>query len=262
MVLERLVSIRDALKRPWWMFLIGGVISVTCLFISYFVFQSSVGMFSSLLVTISMTPFMLNLAMYQEAKEEQEHDFTEMNLLQRHKDIIKIYTVFFAGMILSLSILFMILPSSISQKLFQDQVNEINAIRGNFISYETFGKILTNNLGVLFLSFIFSFVFGAGAVFILSWNATVLATAIGMSAKGIGGIKALPMATLMFFPHGSLEILAYFIGGIAGGLVSALITRRHSRNFWFIIKDSSLLMLASVALLITAGLIEAIEIGL
>jgi hypothetical protein len=259
MVLERLVSIKDALKRPWWMFVIGGVISVTCLFISYFVFQGSIGLLSSLLVTIAMTPFMLGLSRYDEAKEEQEKNFSEMNFIERHRDIIKIYTSFFAGMILSLSILYMILPEPFSQKLFQDQENEINAIRGKFFSLETFEKIITNNLGVLFLSFLFSFVFGAGAVFILSWNATVLATAIGMSAKNIGGIKALPMATLMFFPHGSLEILAYFIGGIAGGLVSVVITRRHSKNFWFIVKDSTLLMLGSVILLIAAGMIETIE---
>jgi uncharacterized membrane protein SpoIIM required for sporulation len=209
-----------------------------------------------------MTPFMLNLTMYHEAKEEQEKDFSEMNFIQRHKDVLKIYTAFFAGMILSLSILYIVLPENISQKLFQDQVKEINTIRGSFASFETFGKILTNNLGVLFLSFLFSFIFGAGAVFILSWNATVLATAIGISSEAIGGIKALPMATLMFFPHGSLEILAYFIGGIAGGLVSAVITRRHSKNFWFIIKDGSLLMLISVAILLGAAVIETVEMAL
>jgi len=262
MVLERLVSIRDALRNPWWMFLTGGIVSVVCLFISYLVFQTSVGLISSLFVTIAMTPFMIRLTIYDETKEEEEVNFGEMNFLQRHKDIIKIYSAFFAGMILSLSLLYLSLPENFSQKIFQDQTNEIYSIRGNFISFETFEKIVTNNIGVLFLSFLFSFIFGAGAIFILSWNATVLATAIGMVAKGYGGIKGLPVATLMFFPHGSLEILAYFIGGIAGGLVSAVISKRHSKNFWFVIKDGSLLLMISVVLLIAAGIIETVTIQL
>jgi len=155
MVLEQLISIKDAIRNPWWMFVIGGVVSVTCLFITYFVFRASLGLISSLLVTIAMTPFMLALARYHEEREEQEKDFSELNFFQRHNNIIKIYTAFFTGMILCLTILYMVLPQSSSQELFQDQENEISAIRGSFVTFETFGKIITNNLGVLFLSFTF-----------------------------------------------------------------------------------------------------------
>lgn len=260
MVLERLLSIKTAVRQPVWMFLIGGIVSITCLFISFLIFETSVGMFTTFLITFAMTPFMLNLVRRQEDMGENLKEIRKLNILQRHKDILKVYSAFFAGMILSLSIVYLILPTNMVETLFQDQINEINLIRGNFLFFDTFQQILVNNIGVLLLSFLFSLIFGAGAVFILAWNASVLSAAIGMAAKSIGGFKGLPLAVLMFFPHGSLEILAYFIGGIAGGLISAAITRRRSPKFFFIVKDSFQLFGVSILLLVLAGLIEGIEL--
>jgi hypothetical protein len=262
MVLEKLVSIKTAIREPKWMFVIGAIVSVICLFISFLIFKESVGLFTSFLITFTMSPFMLNLVRRQEEMEEDEREIEKLNIFQRHKDILKVYIAFFSGMILSLSITYLLLPEHIVETLFQDQINEIKLIRGSFLFFNTFQKILLNNIGVLFLSFLFSFIFGAGAIFILAWNASVLSAAIGMAAKSIGGVKALPLAVLMFFPHGSLEILAYFIGGIAGGLISAAITRRKSPRFFFILKDSFQLVGVSVLLLVLAGLIEGIELAL
>ena len=83
-----------------------------------------------------------------------------------------------------------------------------------------------------------------------------------MLAQSIGGIKALPLAAMVFFPHGSLEILAYFIGAIAGGLISAALTRRKPKWFWFIFRDSAKLLVISIILLFIAGMVEVIAIGL
>ncbi|MDI6798864.1 MAG: stage II sporulation protein M [Candidatus Aenigmarchaeota archaeon] len=261
MVLEKLVPVRFALKNPWVMFVNGIVISLTCLFISFFVFESSVGLVTTLLITIAMMPFMLNLTIYHEAREEEIIAArTEPNLIRRHGDILKVYTAFFLGMILSFSLAYLLLPEAISYKLFRDQIDTINAIRGGATFASTFERILTNNIGVLLLSFFFSFLFGAGAIFILSWNASVLSVAIGSLAKTIGGIRALPIAVLPFLPHGSLEILAYFIGGISGGLISAAITRRASKQFWPVVRDSLGLLVISVLLLVVAAIIETIEI--
>lgn len=257
MVLEKLVSLRVAIKQPAWMILIGGIVSVVCLTVSYMIFEASVGLITNFLITIAMTPFMLNLISYEEIKEEEMiKSKRDLGFFHRHGDILKIYTAFFCGMILSFSILYIILPDSMSEKIFNDQINQINAIRGRVASPDTFFSIIVNNVGVLILSFLLSFIFGAGAIFLLSWNASVLATAIGSLAKQSGGIKGLPLAILPFLPHGSLEILAYFIGGIAGGLVSVSITRRKSLGFWFVLKDSLKLMAVSVILLVFAGLIE------
>ena len=261
MVLETLVNLSEAIKHPAWVFLIGGLVSVISIIVSYFIFSSSIGWFSVVLTTIAMTPFMIKLTRYDEEREEELiKSKVDLNIFQKHKDVLRIYSVFFAGMILSLTLLYLVLPDQMSSKIFSDQVSKIKEIRGSASLPGSFQAIIVNNLGVLIISFLLSFLFGAGAILILAWNASVLATAIGISAKSLGGVQGLPMAILYFFPHGSLEIFAYFIGAIAGGLISAALTRKNSKFFMFIFKDSTKLLLFSIIILAVAGLIESFQI--
>jgi len=260
MVLERLISFRTALRSPLSMFVVGGLIALACLVVSFIVFSESVGMFTTILITMSMTPFMVNLLYHEEDETEDElAESVKRGFMEMHGDIIKIYTAFFLGMVMALSITFILLPEAVVNQVFADQINEINIIRGGFISMNMFERILINNVGVLLISFMFSFLFGSGAIFILSWNASVLSAAIGLAAKSIGGMRGFPLAVMMFFPHGSLEILAYFIGAIAGGLVSAAITRKKSKQFWPIVGNSLRLIGIAMVFLVFAGLIESVS---
>lgn len=263
MVLEKLVSLKTAVHKPLVMFIIGDIVSLVCLTVAFLIFKGSVGLFTTLLITIAMTPFMVDLMSYEEAKTEEDLEKRrQMNLLMRHKDILAVFTAFFTGVILAMSIVFIMLPDTLVQQVFNDQITEIRAIRGSLASFDTFKGIIINNIGVLMLSFLFSFLFGAGAVFILAWNASILATAIGLAAKTVGGLTVLPIAVayltavMTFFPHGSLEILAYFIGAVSGGLISSAITRRKSRQFWFVVRDSLVLLGVSIGMLLVAGIIE------
>ncbi|MEM5853589.1 MAG: stage II sporulation protein M [Candidatus Aenigmatarchaeota archaeon] len=261
MVLERLVTVRDAVNQPFWVFILGGLISTISLGISLIVFRESVGLLSNFLVTFAVMPFMLDFLRYESAKVEQNaEELKKMNIFQRHRSVILTYTAFFTGMVLTQSILYLILPETWVEKLFEDQINQIKMIRGSVAFKGTFSTIFFNNLGVLTLSFLFSFLFGAGAVFILAWNASVLSVAIGITAKSLGGFKGIPLAILTFFPHGSLEILAYFIGGIAGGLVSTALTKRKTEKYSFIVIDSLEMMLTAIVLLAIAGFIETLLI--
>lgn len=251
---------RAAKRNPLLMFIVGDIVAVVCLIVSYVVFRESVGLFTTLLITIAMMPFMVDLMRKEEEETEQEIAQSEGNLLQRHRDVLVVYTAFFTGMIFALTMVYMFLPEPLVEQMFKDQITEIEIIRGNFLNLGIFEKIVINNISVLMLSFLFSFLFGAGAVFILAWNASVLSTAIGLAAKSLGGVAGLPVAVMVFFPHGSLEILAYFIGAIAGGLVSAAITRKSSPKFWTIVRDSLILVGVAIGLLVVAGVIETIAI--
>jgi uncharacterized membrane protein SpoIIM required for sporulation len=243
------------------MMAVGGIVSVACLVISFLVFKESIGMFTTFLITMAMTPFMVNLLRYEEATTEDEFAHREkLNILQRHADMLQVYTAFFVGMIITMSLVYMTLPGDVVETVFEDQIREIKLIRGGFLDMSIFERIIVNNISVLLISFLFSFLFGAGAVFILSWNASVLATAIGLAAKTLGGVRGLPMAVLIFFPHGSLEILAYFIGAIAGGVVSAAVTRDRSKYFWPVIGDSMKFLLVAVVFLVIAGFIETAQL--
>ncbi|MEM5829429.1 MAG: stage II sporulation protein M [Candidatus Aenigmatarchaeota archaeon] len=258
MVLERLVNVRIALKQPFWVFILGGIISTISLFLSFLLFPDSPGLMSNFFITFGIMPFMLDFMRYEGAKLEQKaEELKKMNIFQRHRNVIMVYIAFFVGMILTQTILFMMIPENWSEKLFRDQLDIINRMRGRATFGGTFSTILINNTGVLTLSFLLSFLFGAGAIFILAWNASVLSVAIGMTAKSLGGFRGIPSAILTFFPHGSLEILAYFIGGISGGLVSLAFTKRKTEKLSFILRDSFEMMATAFILLVIAAVIES-----
>jgi uncharacterized membrane protein SpoIIM required for sporulation len=261
MVLEKLVSVREAVKNPISVFALGGVVSLTSLFVSYFVFPQSVGIFTSFIVTICMAPFMYNLSKFTEARGEEHIKRRNLNLLARHRDIILVFVSFFTGMVVTFTLVYLFAPEHTIQKLFQDQMNTIQQIRGSIVSPATFEKIVVNNIGVLVLIFVFSFLYTTGAVFILAWNASVLGTVIGITTKSIGGLEALPIAVFTYFPHGSLEMLAYFVGAVAGSIASAAVTRRKTELLPNMLKDSLKLFVMALALLIVAGTIETISIG-
>jgi uncharacterized membrane protein SpoIIM required for sporulation len=91
---------------------------------------------------------------------------------------------------------------------------------------------------VLGLSFVFSLIFGAGAIYIIAWNATILGVLIAKIAEtpaAYGSITvvqgngfanlmaALPFTLLRILPHGIFEFGGYFLGAIAGGILSVAI---------------------------------------
>ena len=151
-----------------------------------------------IIITLASLPFLNRLLRYEESEDEkmmETHTF-----FQRYGDIIIAYVALFSGMIIAMSLSFVILPETVVQKVFSDQINEVNLIRGQFDFGNKFVEIFANNSSVLTLSFLFSFLFGSGAIFILAWNASVLSSAIGLIAKSSGGLIALPSAVLMFIP--------------------------------------------------------------
>jgi len=252
--LDRLLASREALKDPIKTFFLGVVISLISLFISYTIFTESTGLFTVIIITLATLPFINRLLRYEE--HEDEEIMESSTFTERYGDVIVTYISLFSGMILAMSLSFVALPDNVVERIFDEQISEINLIRGKFEFGNQFVEIFMNNTSVLMLSFLFSFLFGSGAIFILGWNASVLSAAIGLIAKASGGMKAVPAAVMMFLPHGSFEIGAYFIGAIAGGLISAAVTRRKSVKFWPIVNDSLKLLVISFIFLIVGGVIE------
>lgn len=259
MVLERLIRVKEVWKDPVKSFSFGVIISLVALFISYTVFPKSTGLFTVIIITIASIPTMNRMLRYEE--DESEKMMENYSFLERYGDIILAYIAFFSGMIIAMSLSFVLLPGGIVERVFSEQITEVNLIRGKFEFGGKFMEIFLNNSSVLGLSFLFSFLFGSGAIFILAWNATVLSAAIGLIAESSGGLRSLPSAVMMFLPHGTFEIGAYFIGAIAGGLVSVTMSRRKSIKFWSVVKDSIKLLILSFILLFIGAAIETMIIA-
>jgi hypothetical protein len=175
-----------------------------------------------------------------------------------YREIVISFVAIFSGMTLVFSILYLLLPADIAEKSFQTQINEIKAIRGYFWFGGAFQTILINNIGVLFLSFLFSFIYGSGAIFILAWNASILATAASMLARSLGGIRALPLALLSYLPHGCLEITAYFLAAIAGGIASYHLMKGKKAKV--LIEDCLFLLALGAVFLLFGAVVETLAI--
>lgn len=115
-------------------------------------------------------------------------------------------------------------------------------------------KIFRHNLAILLFAMITSFIFGAGAIFVLTWNASILG--IFVSAM-IGQGESLLMLS-RFLIHGIPEFMSFFIAAIAGGIVSvaAVKHRCSGRAFTRVVIDGGILLVCSIVLLFIAAILE------
>lgn len=266
MVLEALMSVRDAIRKPWSVLLFSVGISLLALGVSYLIFPESAGLLSVFLITIISAPFMLSLLRYEEYREEREISYAtgiwqKLNPIAaffRQSQTFLVYSQFFVGVVIAMSLLFFVLPEKYVAKIFNDQISEIGKIGlalGGATSGFGFGQILVNNLFVMAVAFVLAILFGLGAVFILAWNASVLSAAIGLFAKG--SVSGIPAALAAFLPHGVFEIAAYFISGIAGGIISVAVSKRKNRELRPVVGDMLVMMILSVALVVVGAFIES-----
>lgn len=272
MILDFIYSPKKAEKKPWLMLFVGMFYAGVSIPMAYFVDKAHSSMIMVFLTVIASMPFIYNIIRYEENKDERIND--ERILLKEHSKALEAFVFLFIGMVIAFSIAKGFLPNELASKLFSAQDETIqNIISGNASVKGSFLGILFNNINVLFLCIAFSFIYGLGAIYILTWNASVLGTAIGnfLSSnlakishlagfeKGVGYFKVFSCGYFIrYLPHGLLEILAFFIGGLAGAIVSVAVVRKTfgTKRFANIIYDSSDLILISLAVVVLAAIIE------
>lgn len=145
-----------------------------------------------------------------------------------------------------------------------------NSPAGFAIRPDVFLMIAANNLKLVVLSTLLSFVFAAGALFILAWNASVVGVAVGtiinklrvagtIAPLALGG--GLGIGTAFYVLHLIPEIVAYFYASVAGAFISSALLRYRPLS-----KQSNRLLVISAALLaISVGMIllgALIEVGI
>ncbi len=255
-------------------------------------------------ICIPAAPFFVQLFKIEEKEEIRKEDkLFSKTLFTHHLDIIEIFVFFFLGVLVTSSLVYVVVPNQTANKMFDDQARDLEAkgvitgqateavessgmLTGEVASREgsgeevgagfTFGEILANNLTVLALAFIFSFALGAGAVFLISWNASIIGVLIGKITENpemLGLVDtgnpisnyliALPVTLLRLLPHGIFEFGAYFIGAIAGGILSAGVIqesvksrRTKFRHLSQVIVDSGIYLIIAFILVIIGAAIE------
>lgn len=275
MVLESLTNPYKAEKHPWEMFFIGLIYSSVAIFISLQIFENMAGLISVFLTVMAAVPIMYSTIKYEEKKDLA--GMKERALLKEHSKALLLFVFLFLGIMVSYSLWYTFLPVEQVHTLFSIQIDTIKNINTNVVtgaspSYEFFAKIFSNNIKVLIFCILFSFFYGTGAIFILTWNASVIAVAVGTffrnnvsayaQAAGMyklaGYFHIFSLSILRYMIHGLPEIIAYFIGGLAGGIISVAVIRHdfRSKNFEKIILDSADLVLVAFIFLVFGALLE------
>lgn len=275
MVLESIINPLIAEKKPFDLFFIGFLYTSIALFLSLWIFKEYASLVLVFLITLACVPLIYSTIKIEEKKDLIINE--EGKLLKEHGKALSFFMYLFFGITLSIAVWYTFLPTSLVNDLFniqQQTIIDINTdITGNVVAeLNLFSKIFLNNVKVLVFCLLFSFVYGTGSIFILSWNASVIGVAIGNAIRSklslysatTGFLKfgsyfqIFSLGLLKYMTHGIPEILAYFVGGLAGGIISVAVIRHDfgTKKFEHILLDSTDLIILSVVLLVVAGLIE------
>lgn len=287
MVLESMMNPWRAEKRPYMLLLWGAVYAIVAGLLADFLFPGAMAsMVMVALTAIAAIPLMYNTIKLEEKKDMEIAG--EKKLLQEHGKAVMVFMMLFIGMTLGMTVLYVFLPVSDAGALFADQIETYRSINpsrpitgqvtgaglpdvtGLASSSGIFERIFFNNLKVLAFCIVFSLLYGAGAMFVLSWNASVIAFAMGNVIRtniaalagdtSVGAyfkIVAIDSFT-RYFIHGFFEIAAYVIAALAGGIISVAIIKKHFQTdkAEHIILDTSDLLLASFVVLLFSAVIE------
>lgn len=274
MVLESLTNPFRAEKRPFEMFFLGFVYSSVALFLSNWIFKDQASLVMIFLTVVVCVPLIYFTLRMEERKSAELPN--ERAVLKEHERALKFMMFMFAGFVIAFVLWYCVLPASLVEVSFKYQTDTIQRINsqivGAYSSLGAFSYIFINNLKVMIFCILFSFLFGAGAIFILAWNASVIATAIGnfirtnlTALAGSAGfekvhsyLQVISLGLAKYAIHGIPEIAAYFTAGIAGGIISVAVIRESfgTKRFSKVVLDSSDLILIAVLLLVVAGLLE------
>lgn len=277
-MLEMIINPKRAERRSWEMFIIGIIYASLSILLVNWIFAQDVVLakYSGILMITFCVMFSMPY-MYYAIKLEEEKDIKiegMFRLLKEHNKTLMGFLWLFLGFIVAFSFFYIVMPS---ENNFRAQIetycminrpaNYVECIEqygvkatggttGFLTSREKLIAIFTNNIYVLMFTLIFSLIFGAGAIFILAWNASVIAAAVGIFSKS--NLAGLPLGIARYMIHGLPEIGAYFIGALAGGIISVAIIKHDVRSdkFWGILQDSLNLIILAVIVLFLAALIE------
>jgi hypothetical protein len=271
MVVEELFKARWAEKRPAYSSLLGVIFTVIAFFTSFLLFRQTpnfIGISTILFTVILIIPTVNKLFDREERLEVKE----KLSFFIKHEHIIDFFIYFFIGVFMVLFIIALIEPNMIfsEQQLYnvQDKVIERTAdlpAPPPAVEGQEIARILKNNLYVMVIAFVLSLFYGAGALFLITLNASIFASALANVVKsslpGIGILSAYSFTLcnlgIMFF-HLIPEVSGYLLAAIAGGVLSHAFIRekRSSKNFKIVLMDSIVLLIAAIVFLVIAAVIE------
>ena len=277
-MLEAIINPKNNSKGPWKMFFIGLIYASLSLILVHWFFSSdpdlsqSSGMMVVLFCIMFTLPYMYFIIKREEDEDETVEGF--FGVWNAHKDALYAFMWLFLGFIVAFSFWYIALhdanllnfqlqtycrinnPSEVSKCVSQYALDPTNNVVGAVTKEMRLLSIIENNIFVMIFTLIFSLIFGAGAIFILIWNASVISAAIGVFTQY--HISEIPLGLARYMIHGLPEIAAYFVTALAGGIFGVGILRNGFRDqkFLKVLENTVILLFIAIVFVILAAIIE------
>lgn len=264
MVLEHLFPEDWLEKKARYGFLLGAGYSIIGIAIAKILFPSDPALVAVAFTALLILPELNKLFSIEERREEQEKTFSIKKLFKDNKDFIKIYLFIALGIFLVYAIGSIILPSFQVNQLFREQLEMRGAGGAAVFTDSLFWHILINNWWVLLACFVLALLTGDGAIFLITWNASMWGTIFGITAKNAAlyadanPFWYLFLVLLIVLPHAILEILSYIVAAISGGVISkdVLLEKFESARFNKVFKYNLWLLIIAILILILGAVVE------
>ncbi len=246
MVLEKIVNITEVEHKPSKTLFYSIIITLVSILIGYRVFESSPGFAALSFIVIGSLPFIRKLIEIEEIEEANASNWKIA--LKRNRPTVEILFFFFLGVSITYYLISVFLPN-FGEILFSEQNKVFSGAISHSLESTSLLPIIKNNLSIIILAILLSLLYGSGSIFVISWNASVLGTFL--ASKGLTN-------ALLYIPHASLEFFGFFMAALAGSLISEAIEKHDysGNHFKNILKDSTMLTLLSVTLIIIAAYVE------
>jgi hypothetical protein len=268
MVLEKLYDLSYIKSHRWILLLISFSYTIISIGTSVLLFDENHAVIALTFLSLALLATLSRILRLDEPHEQSKEQ----------KDVIKDYMthvlnfiLIFIGIILPFAIFSMILPERAVFYLFSSQASLLpTTIASDMYQSGTVASIFLNNIVVLGICFVASFIMGTGAIFffIIVWNASIIGVVFGSVAKhtgiinGISPLYVFAALILGAFAHLVLEIMAYLMAGLSGQDISdwIMLDRKSivklSNVRFRIMCTNVALLVASVILIYVGALFE------
>ena len=204
MVLEHIFPEDWLEKKARYAFILGVIYSFIGILIASVLFPGDPALVAVAFTSLLLLPELYKIFSIEERKESMEKEVSVKRLWKDDIGIIKIYVFLFLGILLVYSVGTMVMPQMQSNNLFREQLeirfgNDLpvegtqlsaqemkSGILKDKLSFDMglLNSLLSNNFMVLIACFIMALLTGDGAIFLITWNASVWGSIFGLTAKG------------------------------------------------------------------------------
>lgn len=267
MVLET-IKIDWIERRPYISFFFGFLYVFAGYFIAGFFFDN-VSIAMLFLATLLIVPSLIKLI---ELEEKRESKYGLRHFFKEHKDILEAYIFLFIGVFAGYVILGYVVNADNFASIFQFQLNFLKNQQGlskevidAFFSsplqpsLENVAGVLQSNIMVMLICFVLSIFYGAGAIFLITLNASIFASFVVFVSHYLAQkISEIFLIVGLFMIHMVPEISGFLLAAIAGGVLSKAIMKEKwtSHEFRNVIKDAVMLLVISCVLILVAAFLE------